>query len=295
MNVKTKQILKYIYQIIPLKRQFYIATKKLLIPPRSISQYLRFTGVFKFRIDTVHAFLMKSHGFAIESDFFWNGFKGWEETSMKLWMKLSEKANVIFDIGSNLGIYSLVAQCMNPQSTIYAFEPLAGNFVKLMSNVKINNYHVKCQRAALSNNNGIAKIYFNPLENQLSDKASLNQNFLPNASYYEIETLTLKTFIEKNNIPNINLMKIDVETHEPEVLQGFAEYLDKFRPTLLLEILNEEVGKKVESYLKDKNYLYFNICEETGNISQVNHIIKSDSFNYLICSEMTAKEIGVID
>lgn len=42
-------------------------------------------------------------------------------------------------------------------------------------------------------------------------------------------------------------MKIDVETHEPEVLEGVGEYLKKFRPSLLIEILDDEITAKVQN------------------------------------------------
>ena len=39
-------------------------------------------------------------------------------------------------------------------------------------------------------------------------------------------------------------MKIDVETHEPAVLKGMGEYLRSFRPTMLIELLNDEVAQQ---------------------------------------------------
>ncbi len=38
-------------------------------------------------------------------------------------------------------------------------------------------------------------------------------------------------------------MKIDVETHEPEVMEGFAEYYLKFKPIILIEVLNDQILK----------------------------------------------------
>ena len=108
----------------------------------------------------------------------------------------------------------------------------------------------------------------------------------------EIETVTLNNFVKENNILRVDLMKIDVETHELEVLEGFSDYLNKFRPTMLIEILNNEIGAKVEKLIEGMGYLYFNIDENKG-VHQTEHIIKSDYYNYLLCDPKTAKELGL--
>ena len=89
-------------------------------------------------------------------------------------------------------------------------------------------------------------------------------------------------------------MKIDVETHEPEVLQGFSKYLSKHRPTMLIEILNDDVGKEVNKLVLGLGYLYFNI-DEDGGIRQVSEITKSDYYNYLLCTNTVAKELDLVD
>ena len=87
-------------------------------------------------------------------------------------------------------------------------------------------------------------------------------------------------------------MKIDVETHEPEVLEGFSLYLSSYKPTFLIEILNDEVGEKVQNLVKDLGYLYFYIDEEKGLI-QVKKVKRYDNFNYLFCSKETALKLGL--
>ena len=61
-----------------------------------------------------------------------------------------------------------------------------------------------------------------------------------------------------------------------EVLEGLGKYLKEYQPTMLIEILNDEVGKKVETSVKEHGYLYFNIDELTDEITPVDKITKSD-------------------
>jgi FkbM family methyltransferase len=193
------------------------------------------------------------------------------------------------DLGANTGVFSLVAKSVNPNAKVYAFEPVKRVFDKLRQNVRLNGYDVQCVEMAVSNNDGNAVIYDMDTEHILS--VTVNHNYLdPSIKVHEvpIETICLNTFIRENNIPNIDLMKIDVETHEPQVLEGFSDYLSRFRPTMLIEILNNEIGEKVEGMIKGLGYLFYNIDENKG-IRKVDKIEKSDYFNYLLCNEKIAR------
>ena len=48
----------------------------------------------------------------------------WEKVSLQLWEELCKESEVIFDVGSNTGVYSLLAKSSNPKSKVYAFEPI---------------------------------------------------------------------------------------------------------------------------------------------------------------------------
>jgi Methyltransferase FkbM domain len=126
---------------------------------------------------------------------------------------------------------------------------------------------------------------------------SVNKNLLPdnvNAQEVQIETITLDSFIEKNNIREIGAMKIDVEMHEPQVLEGFQKHLSQFKPALIIEILTDEIGEKIMQLTSGLDYLYFNIDDVKGSARQVTRLSKSDYFNYLLCSKETAKELHLI-
>ena len=88
-------------------------------------------------------------------------------------------------------------------------------------------------------------------------------------------------------------MKIDVETHEPEVIEGFGEYLSLFKPAILIELITEDVVAGVMPYFEKSGYLFFNIDEKLG-IRKVDSVGISDSYNYLFCSEEKAKQLNLI-
>jgi FkbM family methyltransferase len=284
-----KKIIKKIYNLIPFKRQFFSALKKIWTPNESIYKHLHFVGVFKVLINKEKSFKIKHYGYELENEIFWRGLdNGWEKNSTKIWVQLCKTSDVIIDIGANTGIYTLIAKTLNPNAKVYAFEPVTRVFKKLKENVDLNNFDALCFEKAISNIDGTGVIYDTDSEHVYS--VTVNKNISQqNIKFIEtkINLITLNSFITEHQIPKIDLMKIDVETHEAEVLEGFSMYIEKFKPTILIEILNDEVGQNVEKIVKDLDYLYFNIDEKAG-IRQVEKITRSDYYNYLLCSEAIA-------
>lgn len=290
-----KKILKRIYTLIPFKQEIFTLLKKVWTPKESVYRHLYFKGVFTVPIDKNHSFKIKHYGYLVENEIFWAGLtNGWEKESLKLWIKLCETSDVILDIGANTGVYSLIAKAMKPSSKVYAFEPVKRVFSKLQENILLNSYDITALEKAVSNADGIATIYDTDAEHTYS--VTVNENFVEaNSKAIEttIETCTLNSFIKQNNIAKIDLIKIDVETHEAEVLEGFGKHLSDYKPTLLIEVLNDEVGEKINKLVQGLDYLFFNI-NENGGIRQVEKITKSDYFNYLLCNKKRATELGII-
>jgi hypothetical protein len=105
--------------------------------------------------------------------------------------------------------------------------------------------------------------------------------------------MTLDTYIKKSDIDKIDLIKIDVETHEPEVLEGFEFFLQKFKPSILIEVLNDEIGSKIQKAVSNLGYLYFDI-DENGGVKQVSSIKRSSYYNYLLCLPDVASDLNLI-
>ena len=290
-----KKYLKKLYILIPFKKQIFSGIKKTGKVPERIYRHLTFKGAFKVVIDKGRSFKLRHYGFVLENEIFWEGLTGkWEKESIELWIKLCKDANIVFDIGANTGVYSLVAQTINPQATIYAFEPLKTICDKLIANNRLNNYSITCCEIALSDHDGKAAIY--KVNSDHTYEATLNKVFegkLADARAIEVEIVTAKTFIEQNGITNIDLIKIDVETHEPEVLEGFGEYLLKFKPTILIELITDYVVEGVIPVVKDLGYLFFNIDEKKG-IQLTETLNISDSYNYLFCTREKAEQLKLI-
>lgn len=290
-----KQTLKKAYSILPYKKQLFQFVKYFGVPKSSIYQHLYFTGPMKVKVDKQKDFKMIHTGHIEENEIFWNGLKnGWEKKSVALWSKLCENCSEIVDVGANTGLYSLVASAVNPKANVRAFEPIKGVFSILKKNIYLNNSNIKSYEIALSDYIGTGKIYMEKGAS-FAYSVTVNQKTISvPCDEIEINVTQLKKIIEEESIPNIDLMKIDVETHEYEVLIGMGEYLKKFKPTLLIEMLNDEVAQNVNTLLNSIDYLYFNIDDENNSIRQMDKLYKSDHWNFLVCNERVAKSLNLI-
>ncbi|MEO5650314.1 MAG: FkbM family methyltransferase [Ginsengibacter sp.] len=278
-----KKALKKIYKTIPFKRRLFSLLKKVWSPPESIYQHLYFNGLIEVSINDTRHFKIMHYGYRLEYEFFWKGLYGsWEKHSIKLWVTLLKDSKVVFDIGANTGIYSLIAKTANPELEVHAFEPFDAIYKKLVRNVALNSFEIHSNCKAISNYTGDAVIYTE--DRDFAYSVTVNKNlWVKNKEPIKlnIKTITLKDYIEQNKITGINLMKIDVETHEPEVMEGFVPYLKQFKPIILIEILNDEVAKKLNNYFDPADYIFYNIDERDG-IRKTVSLSRSNSYNYLI-------------
>ncbi len=271
------------YHAIPFKKQLFTGLKNAGLVPENWQWYLRFKGAFDIVAQSGASFKMHNPGFFIENNIFWKGIDHcWEKESLNIWQRLAANADVIFDIGSNTGVYALLAQAVNPSAQVYAIEPLPRIYQLLQKNNQLNQFNLNCINCALSDFDGEATFYdVNTLLGDVSS-ASLAKNFQQNQIELKVPVHQLATLIEQHQLTNIDLLKIDVETFEPQVLKGFQPYLDQFKPTMLIEVLEDDIGQQIEAAVQHLGYLYFDVDDEQGLFQQT-HIKKSKHFNYLLC------------
>lgn len=292
MSIRRK--VRQVYEIVPFKQQVFSVVRRFWQPGDRIADFASFEGDFVVDVENHGFFKMHNygHGFIIENELFWRGLsKGHEKLSLRLWTKLCRDATVILDIGANTGVYSLIAKTVNPSARVFAFEPVRRVYEKLVENVAMNGFNVNCFEVGVSNQDGVAMIHDLPESPHVYSVTIGGSIHGPDVETVptRITTTRLDSLIEREKVEQIDLVKIDVETHEPQVMEGFGRYLDLFRPTILIEILNDEIGKKVQEIVKDKDYLYFNIDDKNNSVRRSDRIVKSDYFNYLLCNKETAE------
>lgn len=290
-----RKILKKIYSIIPFKKNLFTIVKSIFNPEEKIYKHLHFKDVFTVKVKEGISFRMRHYGHQLENNIFWKGLTGrWEKQSMELWIRLNEKANVVMDIGANTGIYSLVSKAINPKARVMAFEPVERVFNKLQSNIELNNFNTESYLMAVSDKDGEAVFYDTDADHTYT--VTINKDLSQDKRYHpvKVKIKTIDSLIKEQKIDHIDLVKIDVETHEPEVMKGFS-LIKKYQPNILIEILSDEIGEKVQNEIElyGARHIYFDIDEETGP-RRVKHIRRSSGMNFLLTTETKAKELQLI-
>ena len=146
---------------------------------------------------------------------------------------------IFFDIGSNVGIYSISVAKKYPKSRVYAFEPCKSTFKILLENIKINNVsNIIAENVALADYVGYAKLLINDQDrdglNTIAKFAVHPDSKIIGAE--DVRVITIDEYLKKTGIENVDLIKIDVEGAEYMVLKGAVELLSKANaPDILLE------------------------------------------------------------
>ncbi|MFP4633698.1 MAG: FkbM family methyltransferase [Candidatus Aenigmatarchaeota archaeon] len=135
--------------------------------------------------------------------------------------------DVFYDVGANLGTYSLpVAQKLGERA-IYAFEPFRKNMDRLKENAELNGLEINLFPLALSDTNGTAEMEV------FSDRPGETKNRLSRGrtgrKTVKVETRRCDDLIEERGLDKPDVVKIDVEGAELEVLRGMEESLENCR------------------------------------------------------------------
>lgn len=186
----------------------------------------------------------------------------YEPESVNYFCEMSKKSKVIFDIGANDGIYSISASLVNPSSKIYAFEP-ADHIRKICEqNIAFNSNTIKNVEIipfALSDVVGRFPFYNSSADN---GNSSLSSDFRSNTEMVEVEVTTGDKFVEKYQINNVDLIKIDTESTEHLVLNGLLETIKRDEPDIICEVLHGRTEEKLESIMRPLGYKFYWLSKE---------------------------------
>lgn len=278
-----KATARALYTALPFKKQLFTALRWFLEPSEAVYQHLHFKGLISVPVQNVRSILIESRGDISENQLFWAGLDGWyERKSIEIWQRLVRQSSVILDIGANSGIYSLVASRLNPDAEIFAFEPVPETFAWLQRNIDVNQFRIVAEPLAASDKNGSAEIWLDAPGSHYGPSLFLAEHKSASDGVRDnVKTVRLDDYFQARGIDRIDLAKIDVERHEPAVLQGMRNLLTKSKPMLLLEVLDDETGRLIERQLEGLGYHFFNIHEPSGSVRKTDHITKADTYNYL--------------
>lgn len=202
-----------------------------------------------------------------------------------------EKDNLIFwDIGANIGLYSIYNSLKHPKSTTIAFEPSSSNLRTLTRNISINNLekNIKVVSIPLTNKENI---FQEMKEGQFVEGGALNsfgekfdfegKEFKPIMKYNLLGT-TINYFLENSILDIPDYIKIDVDGIEHLILEGDDKFLnDKKIKSLSIEI-NENFKEQYGKVLYLMNKYEFKLLHKKHNDDMLSEQSKfKNTYNYI--------------
>lgn len=198
------------------------------------------------------------------------------EPELLLLNKFLNSDSTFIDIGTNKGIYLYQAEKIIRNGKIYGFEPNL-KMVKFCNHLfpKINIFPL-----AVSNKTGVSTLYI-PLSGtkEVDTRASL-ENLGTNTEKVEIETITLDDWASKEKVGQINLIKIDVEGHEWDTIQGCSKVVEKFKPVFIIEIEKRHANyaiNQIFDWFLNKEYSIYYFNRESRELQPFN-FVEIDNF-----------------
>lgn len=202
-----------------------------------------------------------------------------------------KKGDIFVDIGTNIGIYSLMAaKKIGVEGAVYSFEPVSKTFRRFLENIEINKFkNIIPIKKALSDKNGdlVMNISCDGFDGWNSF-ASITRG--TKSTIENVETITFDSFFRDEAVWNrISLIKIDVEGWEKFVLLGGEEHFKRSEcPTLIIEFVDQNTKNAgyscKELYLQLKSYGY-EIYNIKNQIIQEEEIRETYEYTNLIASK----------
>jgi FkbM family methyltransferase len=136
------------------------------------------------------------------------------------------RGSVFYDVGANVGIYSLLSSQLVGSGKVYAFEPVPRNLAYLRRHLKLNNVdNVEVLALAICDVTGQAnfEVETTGLMGQLTEGGSVT-----------VSTATLDSLIENGSVAPPDVIKMDIEGAELLALRGASFIFEWYRPVLFL-------------------------------------------------------------
>lgn len=162
---------------------------------------------------------------------------------------------VIYDVGANIGLYSLVF-ALNRKRRVVAFEPFHLALSYLHGNIRRNNLsNIEVHSIVLADRTGTCRFTYDPVTLYTSHISAEGEQGV------ELPSADLDSYIESASLLPPDLIKMDVEGADTAILLGMKRCLQQYKPIVFLEggIRDERDRIVAISFLKDLGFSIWNL------------------------------------
>ncbi len=187
---------------------------------------------------------------------------GWIDTFFK-------EGDVIYDIGANIGQYSLyAAKRLNKDCRVLAFEPESLNYAKLNKNIVANDLSevITAYCLAISDRTSLSHFHvrtFEPAQALHSFGTRIGQDRKEFSPEHQqgMMGVSMDELTQHFSLPFPNHIKIDVDGTEALIIKGTSNTLADVRlKSVLVEIyIIEDVVSEIRSMFSNHNFVLSNV------------------------------------
>lgn len=200
-----------------------------------------------------------------------------EPDTIKWINQFDRGSNIIFwDVGANIGLFSIYAATKHKNIKVISFEPSTSNLRVLSRNISINNYvdRIFINQFPLSNKENM---YLKLKESRFQEGSALNafgvefnnegKDFKSENSYTVYGT-NIKYILNNNFLEIPDYIKIDVDGIEHLILEGADNFLSNKKIKSILVEVNENFKyqfDKVNEILLKNNFKFISSRRSSDN------------------------------
>ena len=205
---------------------------------------------------------------------------------------LLKKGDVCFDVGANFGWYTtLFHKHCGAEGYVHAFEPVPVTFKELKLNYQLMGKpkNVFINNLALGDKN--EEISINLFKELPSGHASLSQQGRKDAVSFKCEMITLDSYLEKQNIEQVNFIKVDIEGAELLFLKGAEKlFQQESLPIFLMEMALQQTSNfdykpndLLEFISERAEYDFYAVDEINGKLKKIKEFAPGDIGANVFC------------
>lgn len=208
------------------------------------------------------------------------------------WINTFEKKkNIFWDIGANIGLYSIYNSIKNKNSTTIAFEPSTNNLRVLSRNISINKLDNKIKIFTLP----LTKDPLNFMRMQESslqegsalhsfgEKFDFEGNKFRSKTNYSLLGFSINYLLKNKLLQIPNYIKLDVDGIEHLILQGGNDFLNNKKIKSISVEINENFKQQFNHVIKIMKKNNFKIRHKKHNYEFIKKSGKKflNTFNYV--------------
>jgi FkbM family methyltransferase len=170
----------------------------------------------------------------------------------------------IIDVGAHIGIFSLQgAKAVGENGKVIAVEPNPATVARLRDNISASGWHnIIVEPVACADTAGTMKLFLGSKVNagtaSLSREGALHHAAVGDS--VDVQVIPLDNIVQRVGLTRIDVMKVDTEGAEVVVLKGARTSIAKFRPVIIVEVMDPQLRDMgtslavLESLLREYGY-----------------------------------------